>query len=141
VLPVLSCAPRSMHGNVPVYQFPSQPLTPRHPSCPSYCISTAWRLCSPQSPNLVAISIQATKASIQIPVRRLRKAGCVESSRSSRTRTKLKTTTTHIHHISSSRPHRFDAQATSTDPLSRKAKQSKAKQSDKVPDFQSSTSA
>jgi Fe-S-cluster containining protein len=91
VLPVLSCAPRSMHGNVPVYHSPSQPLTPSHLSCPSCCIFPAWRLYSLQSPTLTAISIQATKTSIQSPVRRFKKAGCthsLESGRSSRTRTK-----------------------------------------------------
>jgi hypothetical protein len=78
---------------------------------------------------------QSHRTCLHSPGRRIKKAGCMYRPESSRTgrNPQRKTTNTHIHHASSSRPRPIKTQATPTDPLSRKAKQS-----DKVPDFQRS---
>ena len=140
VLPVLSCAPRSMHGNVPPSVPLPKPAIDTEPSFVSLVLQNP-NMAPPQSP--IANSychLHPSNTGKHPESRQAHQGGRVhvwsriQSHEDEKPERRIPTT--YIHHVSSSRHQPINARATLTDPLPRKAKRS-----DKVPDFQSSAFA
>jgi hypothetical protein len=134
-----------LRAAIDAWQCPSVPLRkPAIDTEPSF-VSLILHIPSmaplqPQSPNLIAIQMPAITAIIQNPVRRFKTGGCthsLESSRSSRTRTKTNAKNDNDSHSSCLLLTASSLRCASDFNRPSFAK-SKAKQSDKVPDFQSS---